>query len=236
VLSVDTRDIPSARGWSVASAFDNPRYGEAFLQTLKRLEEDEMSAGLSDVGIRNLLFTHILNLRPQSVLEIGTHIGSGSVVMGQALKVNGFGKLYSVEPNSQYRHRAETYLQDAGLAEWATIVPGFSSDASVRRELEQKAPFELIFVDANHNYEVVRHEIQWYWQILAANGFMLFHDSGVYATSFDTEGGGGVRRALNEAAKELEDFKLLMYEWPLWLNPCGAAIAWKEAPAPRPNL
>lgn len=156
--------------------------------------------------------------------------------MAQALKLNGFGTLYTVEPQDQCRHAAEGYIQNAGLSEWVTTISGFSSDSKVREHLEEKAPFELIFVDANHNYEMVWKEIQWYWQILAANGFMVFHDSGVHAASFDTEKGGGVRRALGQAAAEIQDFQLLMYEWPLWLNPCGAAIAWKRASPPTPNL
>ena len=228
VLSLDPNDIPPSRGWSVLPVFENPQYGEAYLDTLRQMEKDPSSPGLSDVGIRNLLFAHILTLRPQSVLEIGTHIGTGSVIIAQALKLNGFGKLCSIEPAAHYRELALKYIKQAGLEAWAEVIEGYSSDSAVHEYLSTKAPFELIFVDANHNYTAVKEEIEWCWQLLAGNGLMIFHDSGIHAVDFDSKREGGVRRALTECSTSMEGFRLLAYEWPLWLNPCGAAVVWKR--------
>lgn len=231
---LDPTNRPSSRGWSVLPVFENPSYGPEFLNSLKQIELDQQSAGLSDVGMRNLLFTHTLNIRPQAILEIGTHIGAAAVVMAQALKLNNFGKLYTIEPGASYSAAAAQHLAAAGLTAWTEQISGFSTDKAVRNRLNQVAPFELIFVDANHDYAAVKTEIAYYWSLLADNGFMLFHDTGTYAVTFDSTGAGGVRRALDEIAAEIKDFNIVRYEWPIWLNPCGAAVGWKKRPAAEP--
>ena len=231
---LDPKNIPIERGWAVLPVFENPSYGPDFLNALKQIDADPKSPGLSDVGMRNLLFTHALNLRPQTVLEIGTHIGAATVVMAQALKLNGFGKLCTTEPISVSRTIAAKHIATAGLTAWVEQIAGLSTDASVRRRLQAVAPFELIFVDANHDYAAVKSEVAFYWSLLADNGLMLIHDTGTHAVTFDSTGEGGVRRALDEITGEVEGFNLVRYEWPLWLNPCGAAVAWKKAPAAEP--
>lgn len=231
---LDPKNMPAARGWAVLPVFENPLYGPDFLRALKEIEVDPGNQGLSDVGMRNLLFTHALNMRPQTILEIGTHIGAAAVVIAQALKLNGFGKLFTIEPGSAYRATAAKHIATAGLTDWIEQISGLSTDAAVRRQLQAVAPFEIIFVDANHDYAAVKREVAFYWGLLANNGLMLFHDTGTHAVTFDSTGAGGVRRALEETSGEVKNFELVRYEWPLWLNPCGAAIAWKKGPAAQP--
>lgn len=228
MLPSDPEAMPHKRGWDILSVFAQRIYGTSFNDTLQEQKNDSHASGFSDVGIRNLLFTHILNLRPEAVLEIGSHIGTASVVIGQALKLNNFGTLYTVEPQETYLEKVMYYVKKAGLEEWVKILSGFSYDSSVREELSSKAPFEIIFVDANHNYLAVREELKWCWSLLADNGLIFFHDTSVKGQSFDTEKNGGVRRALVEAKEELSGFNIISYEYPFWLNPCGAAIACKQ--------
>jgi len=189
---------------------------------------DPDAPGFSDIGIRNLLYTLTLSLKPSAVLEIGTHIGHGAVVIGEALRLNGFGRLYTLEPQKHYQQKATHYIQSARLDEYIEIVDGFSYTREVRQFLESKGPFELVFVDGSHNYRDVIEELRWLWSIVAENGVVLLHDSSISAQEFDSEHEGGVRRALLQLQQELANFKLLLLEYPLWLNPVGAAIASKQ--------
>ncbi len=215
-------------GWTVCPVFLNPEYGAEYAATLEKLDADSDAPGFSDVGIRNLLFTHIVNLRPKAVLEIGSHIGTASVVMGQALKMNRSGHLYTLEPQEHYFKKATQYVAEAQVQEYVSVIQGMSSDETLRSKLASLAPFQVMFVDANHNYASVMEEIKSYWPLLAPNGCIFFHDTSVRAQELDTEKQGAVRRAIIEAAQLFPDFKLISYEYPLWLNPCGAAVACKQ--------
>ncbi|MFN8542835.1 MAG: class I SAM-dependent methyltransferase [Candidatus Binatia bacterium] len=166
-------------------------FGNEFHATLRSLEADPDAPGFSDVGLRNLVFTHVLNLRPEAVLEIGSHIGTASVVIGQALKLNGFGRLFTVEPQAHYQGKVEHYVRMAGVGEFVEVVKGFSHEGGVRDRLRSKGPFELIFVDANHDYVAVKEDIRFCWSVLANDGFLLFHDTSRSSQSLDSEGRGG---------------------------------------------
>jgi predicted O-methyltransferase YrrM len=229
MLPSDPEAISKERGWDVIPVFANPRFGEPYLNALREIREDPEHPGFSDVGIRNLIFTHILNLRPAAVLEIGAHIGTASLIIGQALKLNNFGRLYTLEPQSHFFERLEYYVDMAQVGSRVERINGLSSDESVRQQLRNAGPFEIIFVDANHNYRAVKEEVGYYWPLLSENGLMFFHDtSKVKGQSLDSEKLGGVRRAIAEAKHEFEDFNLIAYEYPLWLNDCGAAVACKQ--------
>ena len=83
-------DYPK-RGWHVlpsfsgqAAALDEGVFG--------RMQAHPMLPGESAWGTRNLLHALILATRPKVVLEVGAHIGSAAVVIGAALKANGFGR------------------------------------------------------------------------------------------------------------------------------------------------
>ena len=70
------------RGWVVGATFDGSMRRWRLARTLKRMQADPEAAGHSDIGIQNLIFTLTVNLRPRRVLEIGSHIGMGTVIMG----------------------------------------------------------------------------------------------------------------------------------------------------------
>jgi predicted O-methyltransferase YrrM len=71
----------NSRGWIVETVYAN----DPASKILDQMHNDPEAPGESDIGIRNLLYTMILNLRPRRVLEIGCHIGSGAIVIGAAL-------------------------------------------------------------------------------------------------------------------------------------------------------
>ena len=83
------------RGWIVHPVYD----GDAeLMNVLTSMTEDPEAPGHSDVGVQNILYAETLNTRPRRVLEIGTHIGTAAVIIGRALKRNGYGRLLTLEP------------------------------------------------------------------------------------------------------------------------------------------
>lgn len=212
------------RGWIVLPAY----HGEALMATLEAIMQDPAAPGFSDVGIRNLLYSEVLNVRPRKVLEIGTHVGTGAVVIGSALKRNGYGKLISLEPQSELRLIAERYLRKAEVNDVVEVLPGFSYDQACRTRLEAEAPFDMIFIDGAHEYEAALFDIRLCYGLLRENALIVLHDAGRSSTEMDQSGRGGVRRAVHDFARDTPGAVALFREHPLWLNPCGAALICKQ--------
>jgi predicted O-methyltransferase YrrM len=222
-------NITPDRGWHVHSHFEPLDFSQAYLNTLKQINSDPESPGHSDVGIRNLLFSLVLSLKPHAVLEIGGHIGSASIVIGEALRINRFGSLTTLEPQEHYHQKLSTYVESAGLSQFVSVVKGFSYEASVYSSLLSQVPYEIIFLDACHDYQIVLEEIAKYRQLLSDNGIIVLHDTSVHGKSFDTTNQGGVRKALIDSVKVFPDLKPIFFEYPLWLNDCGAALLVKQS-------
>ena len=228
VLSSDPSKIPPERGWEVRPIFSGIECDPNYLAALMELVRDSDAAGHSDIGVRNFLFTLILGFRPESVLEVGGHIGSATLVMGEGLRLNGYGTLHTLEPLEHYYTRLNYYIDKAGLRGIVNPIKGFSYDPEIKRKLAIIAPFELIFIDACHDYSAAIHDVIYSISLLAEYGLIILHDSSVYAQSFDSRGEGGVRRAIIESCRQYPELQAVFFEYPLWLNPCGAAILCKQ--------
>jgi predicted O-methyltransferase YrrM len=171
------------------------------------------------------LYSHVLSLRPRAVLEVGTHIGAAAVVIGSALKRNDFGKLITLEPQEHYRDVAKKFVQMAQLTDFVDVLPISSEQLG---EISSSGPFEIIFIDALHEYDAVCNDLKTCAHQLAKNGLIFLHDAGKDAVSFDKTGKGGVRNAVMDFVKSRNDFAAMFYEHPLWLNPCGLAVLCRQ--------
>lgn len=221
--------ISSKRGWIVPSIYQPLMFSNRYLQALEAQARDPESPGHSDVGIKNLLFMLIMSMKPDSILEIGGHIGTAAIVMGEALRINGFGKLLSLEPQDHYFKRLSEYIRLAELESFVEPIKGFSYEKEVRVRVGKAAPFELIFLDACHDYDVVLSEIREYSELLSENGIMVLHDTSTHAQSFDSTGKGGVRKAILDSVGSCGTLKHVLFEYPLWLNNCGAGLLVKQS-------
>lgn len=212
-----------ARGWSVVPNF-LPWLPEGLL---KEMQEHPECPGESSVGTRNLLFTLILSMRPKSILEIGAHIGSASIVMGAALKANDFGTLYCLEPADHYFRILNEFIGKAGVAEYVRPLKMFSTDSMLEEKLNE--PVDLIFLDANHSYSHALEDIRLSDRLMQDNSLLILDDVGPsMSPSMCTEGKGGVRQALIDYTRDRDDLKVIFLEPPFWLNPCGIAIMTRQ--------
>jgi predicted O-methyltransferase YrrM len=75
------------------------------------------NAGI-EVETGEFLYSFVRMLKPNRVLETGTHIGVGAAYMGTALKDNGQGMLHTVEFIPELRERAVKRIKDLGLMDW----------------------------------------------------------------------------------------------------------------------
>lgn len=216
-----------ARGWDVLPCFTQG--AQIPYEFLEELQDHPQAAGKSSWGTRNMLYALILSMKPKRVLEIGTHIGSASVVMGTALKANGFGELICLEPGEHYQKIAQEHVDKAGLGEIVRIVGKFSYDPTLKEEVFHES-FDLIFLDATHTYEAASFDIKLAADNIADNGLIVLDDVGAEESAkIDETGKGGVRQALIDFQKvHGEEYKAIFFEFPFWLNPMGMAMLCKQ--------
>jgi len=209
------------RGWDVLPSFVGERFlsAELFLE----VQQHPLLPGESAWGTRNLLHALILSTRPRIVVEIGAHIGAGSLVIGSALRANGFGKSYHLEPQEQYYRVLRDFISRAGLDDYAYALQMSSSDPALAALVEHEA--ELIFLDANHDYSQVYDDLMICDLLLTEKGLVLVEDvAQEHSAQMCAENRGGVRQALLDFVAARPNFSLIFLEPPFWLNPCGLTI------------
>ncbi|MFM6831711.1 MAG: O-methyltransferase [Novosphingobium sp.] len=217
---VNPADFPE-RGWEVLPSFD----GAGLLKPglLQKMQDHPLLSGESAWGTRNLLHALILGTRPQTVLEVGCHIGSASVVIGSALKANSFGRSFHLEPQEHYFVVLREFLIEAGLEGISVPLQMFSTDPGLPDLIGNSA--DLIFLDANHSYSHAMEDIRICDRLLSENGLVLLDDvSTPHSGDICSEGRGGVRQALLDFVAEKPEYSAVFLEPPFWLNPCGLAI------------
>ena len=188
------------RGWDIVAAF-SAWLPDGLLDEMKNHPE---CPGESSADTRNLLFALILSLRPKSILEIGAHIGSGSVVMGAALRANGFGTLYCLEPADHYFKILKDFVQIAGVSDYVKPLQLFSTDPALAQYVTE--PLDMIFLDANHSYSHALEDIKLSDRLLANNGILILDDVGpAMSAQMCADGKGGLRQALVDYARGRED-------------------------------
>lgn len=211
----------NARGWNVVPSFN----GEGVLKPgiFEQLQAHPELPGESAWGTRNLLHALVLATRPKVVLEVGSHIGSASVVIGSALKANGFGRSYHLEPQDHYYEILSNFILSAELEGIAIPLKLFSTDAALLDIVGNDV--DLIFLDANHSYSHALTDIRICDKILSDKGLVLLDDVGhPHSGNICSEKRGGVRQALLDFVAQRPDYSVIFLEPPFWLNPCGLAI------------
>lgn len=218
--------IPVLRGHEVVPAFMSPSFlPERLVMEMERHPEAQ---GKSSWGTKNVLQAFVLSLRPTTVLEIGGHIGSASIVIGTALKANNYGVLFTLEPQDHYFRLISKFVKKAGVEDFVRPLQIYSTSPELSVFLPSKV--EMIFLDANHSYSAAFHDIQLSDRLLAENGLLFLDDVGPEVSpQIDPEGRGGVRQALLDYTRGRSDLHTIMLGPPLWHNPAGMAMVCKQS-------
>jgi hypothetical protein len=130
-----------------------------------------------------------IGFKSKKILEIGSYKGSTALLLAQNTPTDTHIWTLDVDPNHGSAYRGtihEPRIQ--------RIVGRVNNEI-----LKEHGPFDLIFVDADHDYESVFNHSTVAFNQLAANGVVLWHD---YTQSSYLHGGCGVPEALHMAAKK----------------------------------
>lgn len=126
-----------------------------------------------------MLWDAVLRLEPgATVLEIGSHQGRSTVILGQAARAVGArviavdafvdGKLFG---GASTRDLFEANIAEAGLTDVVELVVGYST--KLRPGWDR--PIDLLYVDGKHDYWTYTDDLRWSAH-LPASGEILVHD------------------------------------------------------------
>jgi predicted O-methyltransferase YrrM len=144
-------------------------------------ETFDFQSGLGDSAW--VLYGLARSLKPKVCVEIGSARGKSACAVGLALRRNGGGKLYAIDPHSPTdwndTHSVDTlalmqaHLERAGAAGYVEIVRKTSGEAA--KGWDKK--IDLIFIDGDHSYEGVKADWDLFLPHMAEFGVVVFHDT-----------------------------------------------------------
>jgi predicted O-methyltransferase YrrM len=121
---------------------------------------------------RILLYALVRGLRPERCLEIGSHFGGSTTIIGAALDDGGNGRLVCVDPNPLVPPAVwET------VAHRATMLRGCSPAILPSAYVQAGGEFDFIFIDGDHSREGVVRDVDGVLDVAAPGAHLLFHDS-----------------------------------------------------------
>lgn len=137
------------------------------------------SGGAVNPGDQRAIYALTRSLKPQSVLEIGTHLGGSTVMFALALKDTG-ATLTTVDI-LDVNGPAGPYVRHGGSSPLAMIralgcEAQFVTRPSVEYLSECPQRFDLIFLDGLHDAPNVYEEIPLALRLLNPGGLILLHD------------------------------------------------------------
>jgi hypothetical protein len=118
---------------------------------------------------------------PQRVLEIGIGGAASTLAFAEALRLNGRGRLISIDLDDALIQRAQLLLKIHGLSRLSTIIRGKSTDLATKKQVvEQASQVDILFIDGDHSFAGCRADFVRYRDLLSPKGLVLFHDTGPF--------------------------------------------------------
>ena len=126
------------------------------------------NSGGVEVEVGEFLYGMVRVIKPQKILETGTHHGISATYMGMALKDNGFGKLITIENVAENVNRANKLFGKHKLGKYIDI-----HIADVRT-VELESDFDMFFLDSEPQYRF--DELIRFYPHLSVGGYAFIHD------------------------------------------------------------
>lgn len=129
-------------------------------------------SAFNDAGVEcevgEFFYSFMRLLKPQNVLETGTHWGISASYMGKGLQDNGFGHLDTIEFLPEIHQKAVERIQRLGLSPFVTCHLG---DVA---KFEPKTQYDFILLDTEPQTRF--SEFDRFFDFWKAGGYLFIHD------------------------------------------------------------
>jgi len=190
-IDCDTSALLSANKVDLSKIFNSEKIQSSWIQTKKEIDFFNIPDNAEGVnpGDRRAIYFLIRYFKPNSVLEIGTHIGASTVHIALAIRKNQLEdktKPYlktldikdvnsiSEKPWLQYGIKKSPFEMIRNL-QCETFVE-FLTDTSLNYFETNDEKFDFIFLDGDHSAKTVYKEIPLALKKLNKGGIILLHD------------------------------------------------------------
>ena len=139
------------------------------------------------------------NLKPLTIIEIGSKYGGSALWFGDMLNNFGIdGHIYSIDifKVTSVQHPRVTYMEGNGRALPEILTPDFIN--SLPRPL-------LVIEDADHTYETSKHVLEFFHPYLKREEYIVIEDGIISDLEQDTSYNSGPHKALKKFLSEHED-------------------------------
>jgi predicted O-methyltransferase YrrM len=161
----------------------------------------------SELEVLDFLKSIVLTTKPRLIVETGTFIGYSAIKMAEGLKANGFGKLITIEFDSDIFAKAKQRIELSGLRDWIE----YRNASSLETPID--GTIDLLFSDSH--LTIREQEIRRFLPQIDPRGLILIHDASSHF------------KVVREAALRLEQEGLISVV--LLSTPRGLVIAQKRA-------
>lgn len=180
-----------------------------------------------------VLIDLILKNRPESILEIGVWGGKSLVPMAYALKANGKGKIYGIDPWSNYES-VQHVMNESNIAFWnyvdhESVMKGLISKIEqfdlknqvelIRNTSAGATPMEnidMLHVDGNHSEQTSYFDVKKWVPHVRSGGVIIFDDMTWYENNTYTT--ARAVKWLNENCIKFAEFSDTCV-WGIWIKP-----------------
>ncbi len=129
------------------------------------------NTGGVELEVAEFLYGLVRMVKPEAILETGTHKGISASYIALALKENGRGKVTTVEFEPTHFNDANIMFSVLALNDWINSV---LMDVNLLEVADNQ--YDLIFLDTEPHLRF--NELLRFWHGLKPGGFVLIHDLG----------------------------------------------------------
>lgn len=154
--------------------------------TLKYIKEGDICA---EVGVwQGHLTAKILKHKPSKLCLIDPWKSQDVIGRCYSIKQEKMDKIY------------ENVLNEFGKFSNVEIYREFSTNVSFSKQY-----FDWVYIDADHSYDAVKKDLEFYYPLMKKGGFLCGDDYGLWSNNpkkgFGSDGGGGPKPAVDEFVK-----------------------------------
>jgi predicted O-methyltransferase YrrM len=138
-------------------------------------------SGLGDSS--DLLYGITRSMKPSICVEIGSARGRSTCYIAMALKENGRGTLYAIDPHTETDWNDHLSRDTYDILERNIAALDLCGQVQILRAFSEEvarswnSPIDLLFIDGDHSYDGVKRDWELFAHHLSPFGVAVFHDT-----------------------------------------------------------